>query len=433
MNEKIDKLICISSNANLDTFDNSRSIFTNILPYAIQSKLPGQKLYIRVKGIAYGQVFLESQEFAVECLKIHIKELEEQFQDFKYCQVAASIPFTPQSASILQHGTYCFYQLPHCPFLPLKVTDLRELNVRLTDEADFNVDIHDHCPQTHLFIQITNMPDQIEFVITCTSYHPNYFPGNTVNDFRSPLPKEIQLGDFEVTLQNIVRPHHMKEKTSWASMEVRIAPRIEDETFIEESDIIAYIRVDLSSLQSIDDFIEEVNRQIKEVADLQDKLSLEVINVGTSKRIAIRHRADENQPALRIILFDNFSTVCGEAYRPIRKFDLPPQRQYVFKGAPNLFNALASPVVMLECDIIEPNILSGKQARMLACVPMDLNDPEGKRIYKPELHTFQPVSNLPISSIGFTLRDSARNIREYETSNPEDYIMITLLFRQMRK
>lgn len=458
MERTVDEVICVSSNADLEIFKNSHTRFANKTPLPIKSKVIGRPLFIKILGIVYSTLLDNDYPIEVNCLKIHLEEVIEQWQDSSYCRVVATIPYKGSHGQSMLNDTYKYFQIPHTPFLPIAEPTLSQLNLRLSDEYLFNLTFHPTSPPTHVFFRVTDMPDSNEFTVSCSSYHPQFFPANTLNHFTSPLPREITLDQFEVSLLSFVMPPNMQERERWASFTVKMRG---------EEDVLRSFN--MTNYTTLEDFIDDVNMVIGRIDFLKDVLKfIKILGTQHHGKLAFQYFPHRPEPSeeeeeeeeelvptadggvriekkkkiqrklpkiLHITVMNYFGRICGEESSSKKKIRLLPGQQHIFGGQPSIYNARPGPAVMLQADLIEQNILGGNNANFLACIPIDPANPNlnSNRVYEPQQLSFHPIVRCPLNTITFTLTDSIGQKREFYTAEEKKPLLITLLFRQKKK
>jgi hypothetical protein len=86
---------------------------------------------------------------------------------------------------------------------------------------------------------------------------------------------------------------------------------------------------------------------------------------------------------------------------------------------------------MLQCYIIKPNIMCGRQARLLQCVPvLERREHNLSRIYEPQQLTYHSVPHRPINVIKFNFTNPDGTAREFTSVDDEEGTLVTLIFRK---
>ncbi len=89
---------------------------------------------------------------------------------------------------------------------------------------------------------------------------------------------------------------------------------------------------------------------------------------------------------------------------------------------------------MLACNLIHPNIVGGREIRMLQAVPVLTNrELNANRSYEPEEMVFHPVLHHPFSNINLSFVNTQGQERRLETVTPQDQIIVSLVFRPIRR
>ncbi len=409
--------ICLSSFACQETFPkNSPTDFSNTLPVPLTGK-DNRRLYLRLKMVGVCTMVHEDLEQPASYIKIHISELEPQQEGLKSSQCAGGFPFPPPDIYSWSFSTYSFNEPATLMIRPQHLT---KLHVTLTDEFNQKIEFANG-PPTILWLEVLNMEREEEFTVTCLSLQPNSFPGNTLSQFYVPLPREMKLSGFEVSLLQMIYPPE-----------------------IEES-IVAWLKVgedkwyyDISAMDSTEDFIKAVQTDLKN-SPHHEKVDFGLVPEGEKyggQLYFYRRRRHDNRNLWPIDIYPspNFTRVCGQMRTMRAKTQLEPGRFLVFQGKPDLAAGQEDPVALLECDIIKPNTLAGKVGQLLHCVPIKVN--QGilhNRMHSPASRSYHPVLDTPITRIGFKFSSPEGERRDFYTKNAKDGVIIVLVFRKKKE
>lgn len=411
----VSNYVCLSSRVNLDVFpDNTDNSFVNQLPVVLRNRA-NKRFYIRLKAVGVTTDGVEESRTS-SYLKVHISEVESQRKGVVSDHCIGGLPFPPAKCAD-NYGLHVFQRAPH---LPIRFQELHALHVRLTDERDEPV-VLPAGSATLIWVEITEMiRNDDEFTITCVSSQPDHFPNNTLSQFVTPLPQEMNLRDYEVALSQLIYPPQMRERApAWL--------RIDRRTW----------RWDLSNLLNADDFINRVIQRIRR-SRYGKFIILTQTRAGPHKGhvFLARRQAGANlwKGGIEIEFSETFSAVMGDAINPVTRLKLMPGETHKFNGKPNLRLGLPHPVAMLQSDIITPNILSGKMSRLLQCVPiLRQRYHNDERLYEPPQRAFHALPSHPISRIGFRFTQLDGQTRQFISDKPDQSIVITLLFRRRRR
>lgn len=411
--------ICLSSDACLDHFPkNSLNSFTNRLPAVLRNR-GGRRFYIRLKSISIctgSRYYRETPDFSY--VKIHIYEIEAQKEGRESAHFAGGFSYPPEKRA---SDDYALHTFRHSPNLLVRFQELDKLHVRLTDEANNPVEIPPG-PPTIIFLEITDMEPTEEFTITCISQQPDTYPSNSLAKFTVPLPNQMHLKGYEVSLLQVVYPPEMKE------------------TIIASLKVNNYVwHYNLSNMASTTQFIHAVQRDLAH-SEYGGYLRFKRLGMNTDSPMAgrlaflVSYRYKWRERGLITVHpSPNFAKVCGQVMEPRLKTTMKTNDIFFFRGFGNIALGQETPVAMLHCDIVKPNVMGGTQARLLQCVPILANAKQNaKRLYEPPELAFQPVSDSPISRIGFEFGNPDGSLRRFRTEDPDCYVMITLLFRKRK-
>lgn len=410
--------ICLSSAANTDIYTkNHKTSFINKLPKPILNK-EHKKLYIKAKAIALSSTLTVDNE-KTSSLVIWVREVQEQRANNKYANTLTSFSWPPLTSLSTNYG----YQIiKHAPFLPIRFQQLSTIQIEILDIHGEIVELKEG-PPTLVWIQISNEDMEDQFTITSTSHHPELFPRNELNLFNSPVPTEMSLSNYEVGLSSIIYPSNMDE------------------------DAIASITIDniqfyfdLLSYNSSGSFFRDVRNEIEKTKYKNiirfnfQKTTPGIEQVSSVYKIAIIRSIKEGKqlPPISITVNESFTKACGQINQPRGITYLKVGQAIVFKGRGNIFHSRPNPLVMLHCDIIKPNIMSGSEHKLMSWIPLKLDTKNiTTKLHEPEEIIFHPVKEIPFNSIGFKLTDSGGRLRNLHTTNNVP-IMITLIFRRRK-
>lgn len=403
--------ICLSSAASCHLFPaNGPASFVNQLPRALVNR-EDKRFFIRLKSIALTTECENRVRFESGLVRVHIYEVEGQRRGREYARCAGTFDYPPREWTAGGYGLHTFSLSPR---LPVRFQTLNSLHVKITDSEDRELDLVTG-PPTLIWLEIMDLTRESEFTITCASRQPNLFPGNELARFTVPLPTEIELPDHEVGLANVVFPPRMEEETT-ATL------RVDDQL----------MTFDLADFSHTSGFLSmaEVRVRVRTRGRLRFGVRRE------DGRAYIHHvkRPNRADRPIRVAPSPSFTKACGQMLEPRAVTLLPPGKSIVFQGKPNHHLGLPNPVAMLQCNIIKPNIMCGRQAQLLQCVPVVGRRERGtSRMYEPRQLTFHPVMERPFDKIQLEFTNPDGTPRKFINDNPEDGVLLTLLFRQRRK
>ena len=405
--------VCLVSNAAPEQFPaNTETNFTNPLPSPVQNRYD-RRFQLRLCSIAVGRTIdPEYARLDTSHLKVHIAELYGEWDGTHTTRVIGTFPYPP-AKTVGDYGHHTF-RLP--PTLGLRYRTLDTLSVRITTLDGEEVRFENGFP-TLAWMELSEWDADDHFTVTCSDSHPDYFPGNQPHRFRSPLPREMLLEGYEVALQQCIFPSTLTQRENVAVM------RVNGHEF----------RYDLTRLDSNFWLVWQVQHDLSNspwAGDLIFELVPPPMRNAGSARVARRPGVD---PApLTLDFSPEFARVCGQDSRPANAVRLGPGDVYVFDGRPNVAGSRPSPLAILTCDLIRPNVVGGRQERALQLVPVLGEDrgPAASNVYEPENLSFHEVVSKPISSIGFTITEPDGRMKTFETRRESDRFHITLTFRK---
>lgn len=409
--------LCLSSEGSGHIFPyNSPTCFANRFPKPIFNE-QGRTFSIRLVSISLGGTLALGQQ--ENYLNVHIYEMEAQRSGHQYTQSAGGFAYPPRRHAL--ERKYGLHTFRHSPHLPLRYHKLEELHVRLTNKDGKQVELTPGYP-TLLWIELTDAMKEDEFMITCSSEHPEFFPSNSLNIFSSPLPSELELKSYEVALLNIIFPAHVEEPT-------KVSLEVDEYSFHFQ---LRYIRNARHFVQLVKDDLNVYNRN-KE----RNALTCGIVERG-EKRGQFYIMRNENdtvqlgqESGIKIVPSPTFTRACGQVLLPRERTYLQPGEMILFEGKPNVNLALPNPLAMVHCDIINHNIVAGEQGNLLQWVPaMRGKEENDNRLYEPEHLAFHPVVERPFNKVGFAMLNPDGRAREFKKDNPASSIIITLIFRK---
>lgn len=410
MEELIDKWICLSSTANKDLFPtNTNTSFINQLPDTLWNR-DSRPLYMKI--LMVGMPVMEMYG-GFSNLKINVYEVESQKQGLEYTHNAGIFPYPPSERISPKYATHTF---PHAPTLLLRYQRIDKLHIRLTDEFDEEVTVQED-KATLIWARITSMPEGDQFTVTCLSHQPATHPDNSLVLFRTPLTAPLTLTNHEVALLQVVYPPGMEED-SLISLQVGGYKW----TF------------NLDEMDDYGDLISRVNHSLNN-SPYREVIKIGYSNAGSGDSrykmyFARSPSKGAQKPGILVSPSPGFLKACGlKAPFTLLSFTLHPSSIQML-GRPKVRLGMAHPMAMLECDIIEPNIMCGQRANLLHVIPiLRGKQRREKRIYEPPVLAFHPVKKIPISRIQFRFVNPDGTMRKFKPEDPEDCIIITLLFR----
>ena len=408
--------VCLSSVACMNTFPNNvANDFANTLPIPLRREDAGGKIFVRLKMVG---VCTYEPPTPISAIRIHISELEPQREGLGFTQCAGTIAFPPSEKHADNFGVHVFKDPPT---LPLRVSEVSKLRIRLTDEFNAPVTLLPGAP-TIVWLELSNMEGQQCFTVSCISQQPECFPGNTLTNFHSPLPREMNLAGFEVALQHIVYPQAI------------------------HSDLIAWVKIDkqtfffdLSTYSTFRELANAVNMKVMKAKRkgmrFYEKRPNRPEQTTQFKGYFGFLSAGRRDSEPEISFSYNFAVACGVRDYP----NVVKEGMWYYLGIPPRGAdgpiQMNAPVVFVECDVVTPNVLAGRNGQLLHCVPA-LTNPnlnQNTRLYEPPTLIFHPVTDKPITRIGIRFTDeTGKQLEFYSRNSDKDCVVLALLFRKMR-
>lgn len=411
---KLPSSINLISSACLDIFSsNSRTLFINLLHAELSKRTWQENVWVRLHSIGISTISEEPSQ----AIKVHLSEVAEQRHNNETDKSIGAFFYPSNSKS----NGYLHYTFENSVYLPLRLSKFQTFQIKLTNANNYELNIPTG-GETVVTLQVTDdiMLTRDSFTISCSSFHPRMYPGNTSSNFTSPLFKEMNLnGEYEVALHNIVYPAGLYEET-------RVWIKLNDVEF-------AYL---LSEFEDTDDFVEEVSLDIRQ-SKFGSEVKFEKGKHGASKGRAIISRLEEvidnNLPeGVRIQMSPEFSAACGLMGRSLHDQVLKRGEAIVLLGLLDINNATPNPVAVLESNIVGSSLIGSRKANILQCVPVlsEKNSVDQSTMFISQKLFFQPVDRRPVDSLMFKFTNPDGSRRVFYCRNPRHEMLITLVFRR---
>lgn len=408
----INTFVCVSSTACQQEYPlNTPSKFTNRLPAPIENIFL-QRLYIKVHSVFLGNEFAEGvDEVPGGVLQVRIEQVEQQVQGRQYQNVSGTFPFPFDYQEVISDD-YGYHVFKHAPTLPTLSSSLTELQVTITDQNGEEVRLSLLKP-TVIWLNITDRMMDDQFTITSVSHQPNLFPSNTLSAFTAPLPQEMDFDGFQVALLQLIYPPRMRDKEELASL------TLDDHTFVWN----------LNDYEDTASFIKAVATDIKREKRIAKLFQFSIRQSG-GETVLWRKIGGKIRKKIKAEMNFAFARACGKTDAPQTATFFSPGDGIVF-GIANIFNALPMPVSSLNCNIVETNVLAGRQSTALQLVPvMKFMHEHEARLYEPAELAYHDIKARPVSTLRFEFRDPDGSPKNFMSPNEEDSIVITLLFKR---
>jgi hypothetical protein len=397
------QIITLSSNASQSIFPhNSLSSFSARIPIRINQEGGITVKHVRLKSLQIHTV-LETPDVHSGYIKVQLNQVRYQISDSTYERTLGTLKFPPEKT----YADYGVIEFKNSPTLSLVDTPITVFSVEIKNSIGEQLKLA-RGPPTILELEIMTTNKREEFIIHCSSSHDNMYPNNTLSEFTSPIPAELNVENYNVALLNVVFPPAMSEK-SVAKL------------YINDD----YYMFTLNNYDTTNDFIRDVARRVRE------KYST-VVKFGRSEdgRVHFKRSGQEPETEVRIKFSKEFQISCGHLRNLKPSYHLQPRESLIFEGIADIASGLHSPLAMIYCDLIESNIVGDVYGPLLRIVPVKYTESlSTNSMYEPENLTFHTIGRSSISSIGFHLKDLAGRDRNFSTLNANDSLIITLLFR----
>lgn len=401
----IPTFLCLSSDACCDIYpNNNRLSFVNYLPEPIRLHDDDQ-LFIRLRTIDFAENPL------AEYLKVHIDEVEEQVNNLKYAKFAGGFSLPAEDRLSNEYGRHTFID---SPFLPLKTHTLRQIGVQILNSEDKPVVLSDS-PPTVITVELATNKMEDQFLVTCSALHPNHYPHNRLSSFTSPLPAEINVAGYEVSLMNVVYPGLLEETWRSATM------------YLDKHAIV-------SVFPGLDHTIDFVNRMKDQVRTaFGDLVVFDMIQAGPDRGRVYVLNTVQNPKAVRMQCLVPFARMCGEINKDTVTTMIPPGQRYIFNGYPNMYYFTPTPSAVLTCSAVELGVAFGERRRVLHCVPVYKSESALENtMYQPREHIFVNATPYPFNSIKFEFLEPSGRLKQFRPGTGDSDMFITLLFRRKK-
>lgn len=408
--------VTLVSSRCIDTYtENTRSSFANTLAAPLETFDENSRVYIQACSLAFS-TFIDNDP-PPQVVKIHIREVTCQTEDNKSSRCIAILTYPPSEVT----PGYALHNFENTLFLPLHNSNASVVRVRLTDENDEELRIS-RGGDTILHLSLTDDEMKVRgaFTISCSSHHPDLYPGNKLSNFNSPLLTDLHLsGQYEVALQSIIFPPRMYERCV-AEM------KLDGEVF----------RYRLSEIADTATFLTNVQMDIIE-SRLGVELHFEVADGhATLSRgeIAMGDIADQ----IEVEFNREFCLACGHIIREQKEsITLARGQNFTFRGQPDIHLAVPNPVALLESNVVNNSMVADGRLNVLHCVPvLERRDRDNVKLYIPHKLFFRPITDRPLDKIKFKFTNpdgEERNFRTRGGDNGENSkIVITLAFRRQK-
>ena len=404
----------VSSSCRKLFTDNTRSNFANVLASPLEvTDNESATIYIKALSLAISTRL--EQGPLPQVIKVHIRELVDQVQDAGSSRCIAVLTYPPPEVS----PGYALHIFENTIFLPLYKTRIGQIRVQLTDENNQELQLRQGGGETILNLEVTDdeMRTRGAFSISCSSHHPNRYPGNRLDDYTTPLLSNLHLGKrYEGALQSIIFPPRMYESCV-ATMKLG-------------RDIFRYR---LSEYENTEAFITNVQMDVVE-SQLGAELHFEVEN-GRAVLSRGLHGVADAPAEVEIEFSREFYLACGDSRLHRERIALARGEEFIFNGQPDITLAIPNPVALLESNVVENSMVADGRLNVLHCVPIhdEQKNQDKKNLYIPQKLFFRPVSSCPIENIKFRFTNPNGERREFRTRGIErGHMIITLVFRKRK-
>ncbi len=436
-------LYLISDSGGGNFPDNTSSSFTNVLGEAIVNH-DQTPIYLRLLE-AFLPNTLASDDFSeVEdertrhvtrdrstplpgnVLNVDLAEIEAQAEGRKLQHSAGRLPYPRKITDLINTPADLVHCVPrHRPLLKLSNEYVYRLHVKITDIHHREVPFKPGLP-TILVFEMQRHTNDSNFTMVCASLQPASHPDNTLNKFICPLPGEMELTNYEVALQQIMYPDTIKNRV------ITLPIKINDYKYDLEIDYHT----------SLDHIVFGIKYAIAS-SGLNNELIFDW-DFRTKRAYFFRYESpkDGSAPVAQCLLQlpEEFKKATQDyaGGEGDLKISIAQGQRVWLERMPDIWKIIPSPYGMLNCSIIEDNVIGSRTSKTLQCVPFSLKrdvfDADGGLgAYEPEHLTYHKVTDKPFNAIEFSLTDANMEQKRFISERPEtDMMMITLIFRRIR-
>ena len=414
MTEELPSSINLVSSSCLDIFDkNTRTSFKNLLHSRVTRRYARRDVCVRPYSIGISTLSDEEPQ----PVKIHLREIVGQISSYNSSTCIGVFHYPSKG---LNNG-YLHYTFENSVFLPIRPHQAQTFEIFITNIDDDPIAITEG-GDTIVTLEVTdnNMLSKNSFTVSCSSYHPDIYSGNTLTDFTSPLVKELILDeDYQVALHSIIYP-----------------PKLYEET-------IAWIRIngikfsyDLSDFENTIDFLQEVRLDILQT-DLGSEVLFELSRIGPTAGKVVLMRSQETIDSdlpdfLPVLLSREFEMVCGLLNTSFAPQVLHRGQTIIIGEKADINHATPNPAAILESNVVASGMIGNMKGNILQCVPVlsEKNMTSHSTMFISPKLFFQPVVRRPMESISFRFLNPDGSLRVFKCRDRKNEIIVTLVFRR---
>jgi len=408
--------IVVASNGSLNIYPgNTLTSFSNQLPFPISPK-GGHHLFVRPRRLFLSKhmknEFLSEEDHVGV---IQMSELEGQGCNSIVLPILARFNLKKLLAEQESESTqYVIAEFLHSPWLPLRDNPITHLSVSLKNTFNDPLSIGDG-PATLLQVEVASMIGDNSFSVTCLSHSPyesQLFPDNEPTRFRSKLPREMQLGEWEVALSSFALPPGNVYKRN-ASVTLQFWGSGVSNTVTLDLDYIGERRSFYDTMMHVNHLMERSGRGFGDFLVKND-----------SGRWLLKNYTKH---AFIVKVNSLFNAMFGEPFD--QEWTLHPDESAFLHSpevTPDVERASLPGIALMYCSIVEPSAVGSQLVPLLHIVPMHkltISDDEGREaMYEPRHLTFYPVKRQAFSDIEISLNTAAGAAYplNYHKKNPND-------------
>ena len=421
------KIVTLLSSKDVSLYrENTSSRFTNILPTHIYPRQGRNSLYIRVLSI-----FVPVPPNFDDISWVFLDQLESSCllsSDQDQCLARVHLKSDSTNADGIQ-----YQEFPLSTYHKVSVTPLHKLNITIASDEGIPIQpVEDltTCVTIEIMDDISSAGEHFE--VYGSSYQDGGpFPINRVNDFHIPLPYEISLDEsWEVALTAMSFPANLVWSPYWV--------QIEDKLFY----------LNASQIKTPRDALVRV-REAVAVSDVADRVETDVRQSTERPELGpvliMRHKSTEEalnpyeEDGLTILMSEEVMKLLNPLRPPrhYRSRTKPGRRFKVIKLSHNLDEPLVpdsySPLGLVFCNAVKPNIVDGELHPLLKVIPMgQFVFSDSMQFFQPKYHTYVDTVNQKVSSIRISIMDSKHRQFQTHCQTYTSGITVMLKFRKKR-
>lgn len=278
-------------------------------------------------------------------------------------------------------------------------------------------------------IELTHKVMADQFTITCDSnsqLQKSIFPDNVMGDFKTRIPEQLLLPNWEVAVSNVVFPENLREKNI---LRIRTTGGVKFHDF--EYDMTDYDDPD----RLLDDIELDINAKEKETGISFRRVNsppTHLVKPGQKMYQFWRKRQWGYRRYASVNLNNTAHKFLANKNHPKRLVFSTSDQRYDMVNEHTLFEE--DHISHLYCDIIEPHVVGDMQATLLKILPTFKYKKQSEiQQYEPPVLLFHPLINRGFQSIHLSFYQTSGKKHVFIADDQKSGILVTLLFRPIKK